>query len=110
MEKEAKKQEIQDKDHEDCGEIVEIISKMNEANDLVHLSKETEKLVNLCDNYKDFHSMHERIDNMLQNEVIPARKNVKEQMVQLQEFIAQVKAAMKIAFDDLIHKIENKAN
>lgn len=38
---------------------------MNEANDLVHLSKETEKLVNLCDNYKDFNTMHDTIDNML---------------------------------------------
>jgi len=57
MEKNKKQKKILLKDHNECGEIVEIISKMNEANDLAHLSKETEKLYLLCDNHKDYATM-----------------------------------------------------
>ena len=78
MVKEGKKEEMQDKDHEECGEIVETISKMNELNDLVHLSKETEKLFKLCDNYKDFDSMHERMHTMLEDEIKPSRVIIKQ--------------------------------
>lgn len=56
MEQEAKKEDIYTADHEECGKIVEVIAKMNEANDLVHLSKETEKLKLLCDNYKEWNA------------------------------------------------------
>lgn len=83
MEKNAKNEVNYDKDHEECGEIVEVISKMNEANDLVHLSKETEKLVNLCDNYKEFFSMHARMRIMLDDEIKPARISVKAEMEEL---------------------------
>jgi hypothetical protein len=50
---------------------------MNEMNDLVHLAKETEKLVKLCDNYKDWDSMHQRMSKMLEEEIKPAREIVK---------------------------------
>jgi hypothetical protein len=48
---------------------------MNEANDLVHLSIETEKLYKLCDNYKGFFAMHDRMSKILENEIKPAIEN-----------------------------------
>ena len=68
-------------------------------NDLVHLAKETEKLVKLCDNYKDWDSMHQRMSKMLEEEIKPAREIVKQEMIDLKAFIEDVKAAMKKAFE-----------
>ena len=93
------------KDHKECGEIVETIAKMNEANDLAHLAKETEKLYKLCDNYKDFDAMYQRMKSMLDDEIKPARINVRKQLEALKVFIADVKAAMKKAFLDYQKKI-----
>ena len=109
MEKDEKLEAMEDENHEECRELVETISKMNEMNDLVHLSIETEKLYKLCDNHKGYFAMHERMSTMLENEIKPALINAKEQMEQLQIFIAEVKAAMKKSFDEHIDKIEKLA-
>ena len=57
MQKEEKKEVNLAEDHEECKDIVEQISKMNELNDLVHLAKITERLQELCENYNEYFAM-----------------------------------------------------
>lgn len=78
-------------------------------NDLVHLSKETEKLYKLCDNYKDWDSMHQRMETMLEDEIKPTLITCKSSMEELKAFIADVKAAMKKAFEGNLLLIEKMA-
>ena len=48
MQKEAKNEEKLADGHKVCLEVMALISKMNEANDLVHLVEVTERLGELC--------------------------------------------------------------
>jgi hypothetical protein len=102
MEKEEKKEKIMEKEHEENRALVILIKEMNAENDLVHLAKETEKLSNLCDCHRDYDAMNNRLTHMLNDELKPAGEAMDQEKEELTEFIIDVKAAMKKAFENYI--------
>jgi len=64
MAKEAKSEVKLAAGHKECLDIVVLVSKMNEENDLVHLVEVTERLGELCTNYVDYVELKKRLKSL----------------------------------------------
>lgn len=109
MAKEAKSEVKLAAGHKECQDIVILVSKMNEANDLVHLVEVTERLGELCTNYVDYVELKKRLKSLQEEDIVPAAAAVQKQGQDLQQYIEEVKKSMKAEFTDLIQKIVAQA-
>jgi len=83
IEREVKKEVTMAHEHEENRALVKVITELNQENDLVHLSKETEKLVNLCHCHKDYEALNLRLKHLLNDELKPAEEVLTEEKVEL---------------------------
>ena len=103
--KERKAEKRFEEAFKDCTELVSLIDKLNDENDLVKLVEIVDRLGEIVENLHEWTDLWKRLKALNEDQIIPAKFVIEKNTKSLWKWIADVRKVIRETFEDTIKKI-----